>query len=163
MNSSEPRHIIGFWKTSQPYGFFSQWFRCRFIWNDIKFSSAEQFMMYRKAVLFNDIEIAKSILTITDQRLIKKLGKEVKNFDPNIWDSNKLEIVYTGNYLKFSQNLDLKKYLLDTEDAIICEASPYDLIWGIGTKDVKSVWKGENLLGKILMKLRNDFRKEIGN
>ena len=38
-------------------------------------------MMYRKAMLFNDTKIAQNILSIDDQRLIKKLGKEVKNFD----------------------------------------------------------------------------------
>jgi hypothetical protein len=157
------RPVIGFWKVSQPYGIFSQWFKCSFVWKDIKFSSAEQFMMYRKAMLFNDTKIAQNILSIDDQRLIKKLGKEVKNFDSKIWDQNKLEIVYTGNYLKFTQNPDFKERLLGTGDAIICEASPYDAIWGIGTEDVKSVWKGQNLLGKILMKLRNDLRKEISN
>lgn len=69
--------------------------------------------------------------------------------------------VYTGNLLKFSQNEELKQKLLDTENKILVEASPYDKIWGIGLsvsdKDFYNpiLWKGENLLGKILMKVRN--------
>ncbi len=32
---------------------------------------------------------------------------------------------------KFTQNTQLKKSLIDTTDAILVEASPYDTIWGI--------------------------------
>ena len=61
------------------------------------------------------------------------------------------------------QNYDLMDLLLDTKDAILAEASPQDKIWGIGleendpnSKDPES-WRGQNLLGKILMQLREEF------
>ncbi len=77
----------------------------------------------------------------------------------------KFDIVVNGNMLKFSQNEELKNFLLSTNNKILAEASPYDKIWGIGIgqddKDAYNIdkWKGENLLGKALMKVREELRK----
>ena len=66
---------------------------------------------------------------------------------------------------KFSQNADLKQLLLNTGDAILAECAVKDLIWGIGLsmKDPNrfdmNKWRGENLLGKVLMKVREILRK----
>ena len=66
-----------------------------------------------------------------------------------------------GNKAKFSQNPDLKEFLLSTGDAILVEASPYDKIWGIGLdkeqamKGTVEQWQGENLLGCALMEVRD--------
>ena len=55
-------------------------------------------------------------------------------------------------------------WIVDTGDKILVEASPYDRIWGIGLSathpDAKNPakWKGENLLGKVLMDVRNELR-----
>ena len=59
---------IFFWKTSeQPYGVFSQWYLSKIKYNDdITFNCCEQFMMYSKAMLFNDKETAQ-------MRFLKKL------------------------------------------------------------------------------------------
>lgn len=73
----------------------------------------------------------------------------------------KYEIVKSGNLAKFSQDENLKEFLLSTGDKIIVEASPYDSIWGIGmgVKDENiedpTAWKGENLLGFALMEVRD--------
>jgi hypothetical protein len=78
----------------------------------------------------------------------------------------KFEAVIKGNIAKFSQNEKLKEFLLNTQEKILVEASPYDKIWGIGMdendKDIldPSKWKGENLLGKALMKVREIIKKE---
>lgn len=71
-----------------------------------------------------------------------------------------------GNYLKFTQNEDLKKMLLGTGEKEIAEASPRDRIWGIGfgakrAGDVRERW-GLNLLGKALMEVRERIREEEG-
>ena len=66
---------------------------------------------------------------------------------------------------KFSQNADLKQLLLNTGDAILAECAVKDLIWGIGLsmKDPNrfdmNKWREENLLGKVLMKVREILRK----
>lgn len=65
---------------------------------------------------------------------------------------------------KFSSNEVIKAQLIDTMDKILVEASPYDKIWGIGLadnhKDVEnhSKWRGQNLLGKVLMEVREELK-----
>lgn len=75
--------------------------------------------------------------------------------------------MYQGNYLKFSQNQDLLAYLASTRGKVLVEASPYDKIWGVGWREKDGnisnpmLWKGENLLGFILMEVRDDLLKDI--
>ena len=66
----------------------------------------------------------------------------------------KEEIMYKGLFAKFTQHKNLKNVLLDTQDAILQEDSPTDYIWGTGADGT-----GQNLLGFILMKVRDDIRK----
>ena len=101
--------------------------------------------------IFGDEEIAKQIMDETMQDKIKGLGRKVKNFDEikikcvSFVTGNLhtlfytphlciiiLHIVLTGNYYKFSQNKQLRQVLLSTGESILVEASPLDMIWGIG-------------------------------
>jgi ribA/ribD-fused uncharacterized protein len=143
---------------------YSQWYKISFKDGSILFSSAEQFMMYSKAMLFSDKIISKQILETNDQEKQKDLGKKAQGFKQDIWDAHKFEIVVKGNLLKFTQNESLKKQLLATGDKILVEGSPFDKIWGVGLKwnDPRilneSNWQGENLLGKALMVVRKILR-----
>jgi ribA/ribD-fused uncharacterized protein len=97
-------------------------------------------------------------------RTIKNLGRQVKNFDEKIWESYREMIVYNGNLCKFTQSPNLKGVLLETADSIIAEASPYDCIWGIGLSETdpaaknQAKWRGLNLLGIALMKVRETLK-----
>ena len=85
------------------------------------------------------------------------------NIQPT-WDKMKYKIVLDGNLLKFSQNEELKQFLLSTGDKILVEASPYDKVWGIGmlAENFECInpgaWNGENLLGFALMEVRDILR-----
>lgn len=146
-------------------GTFSQWKRCRFCENGIMFTSAEQYMMYHKAVLFDDLEIAKEILRTNHPSDIKKLGRLVKGFNQRIWDENKYRIVLNGNLLKFTQNPGLKVELLETGNRILVEASPYDDVWGIKLSEMDPRrydplnWRGKNLLGFALTEVKEVLRE----
>ena len=117
--------------------------------------------MAEKARLFKDYETLEEILSAENQKEIKDLGRKIKNFNEELWNREKYEIVKSGNLAKFSQDENLKEFLLSTGDKIIVEASPYDSIWGIGmgAKDENiedaTAWKGENLLGFALMEVRD--------
>lgn len=151
-----------FWGTEHP---FSQWHPSTFTVDGIEFNCAEQFMMYKKAKLFCDDDIATEILDAHKPSVQKQLGRLVKDFDAAEWNQNRERIVYQGNFHKFTQNEELRKFLLETNDKIIVEASPLDPIWGIGmgadNPDARhpEKWKGENLLGKVLMELRANLQK----
>lgn len=146
-------------------GYLSQWYEAPFIIDDINYNCCEKFMMHQKTLYFEDYEIAKEILNTDDPKEHKKLGRMVKNFNEDKWNDVCELIVYKGNYAKFSQNSNLKKKLLNTDNKIIVECSPYDKIWGNGlniTNTLKTPyenWEGTNKLGKILMIVRDNIKK----
>lgn len=126
-------------------------------------------MMAAKAELFGDKEIRKEILNSSEQKKMKSLGRKVKNFDQDVWDKFKYSIVLNGNWCKFSQNRELREFLLSTGDNILVEASPYDSIWGIrisaSSPEAKNPmkWRGQNLLGFALMEVRDELRRVTQN
>ncbi len=152
--------LLLFWKKEHP---LSQWHPSSFSVNGITFNCAEQFMMYSKAKLFCDDETAEQILQSEKPSVQKQLGRLVQGFDETEWLHHRERIVYEGNYHKFTQNPNLKDYLLETGDKTLVEASPVDTIWGIGMSEENpdaynpEKWKGLNLLGKALMKVRESL------
>lgn len=156
-------HIICFHNPEEENGYLSNWYLSDFIWEDISFTSAEQYMMYRKAILFNDTDTASQILETIDVASIKSLGRTVTPYIDSVWAEKRYELVYPGIYEKFKQNSDLCNKLLSTGDAILAECAVKDKIWGIGISmhDLRRFspqqWKGQNLLGKALMQVRHEF------
>lgn len=154
-----------FWKpiVTDPVGdgCMSQWYPSPFEVDGVVYPTAEHFMMAGKARLFGDDEVAEEILAASDPAAVKKLGRKVRGFDEATWRAQRCEIVFDGNVAKFSQDPKLLAFLLATEDAVLVEASPLDTIWGIGlgagnpkASDPRA-WRGENLLGFVLMDVRD--------
>lgn len=157
--------VIGFHNPDESYGFLSNWYLSDFTVDGIKFSSMEQYMMYQKAVVFKDKDIASQILKTNDVARIKDFGRQVSNYNDSVWNGMRQIVIYKGLLEKFRQNEKLKKALLDTGDDILAECAVSDKIWGIGLSmkdsnknDIKS-WKGQNLLGFALMLVRNELRE----
>ena len=141
---------IGFWShTNGDYKCFSNFYPCKFKYKDIEFNCSEQAFMWEKAMMFDDNVIANVILTETDPKKIKALGRKVKNYDDIIWSENRYNIMLEVNKAKYMCNEDLKNILLNTKDAYLYEDSPFDYLWGVGKSGT-----GENLLGKVLMEVR---------
>ncbi len=155
--------LICFHNPEEENGYLSNWYLSTFIIDDITFSSMEQYMMYKKAIQFNDIKIANEILGETDVAKIKSLGRMVSGYDETIWNGVRQIIVYQGLIAKFSQNNELREKLKSTGDLTIVECSVKDLIWGIGLSMTdtnrfdKSKWRGQNLLGYTLMLVREQL------
>jgi len=175
-----------FWDTKSP---FSQWYKAKFnastllvegindmyevkrkdLLNGLfpydvqEYSSAEQFMMYHKAMIFLDRETANKIMKTNNVRLIKELGRNVKNYNDDVWKFYRSKIVYEGNLAKFNQNKAIKDILFKTEGTTLVEAAPNDILWGVGLAQTdpkinnRNTWEGKNLLGEILTQLRIDF------
>jgi hypothetical protein len=159
--------VICFHNPDEENGVFSNWYQSDFSVSGYTFSSIEQYMMYKKAECFCDAEISKKILTTDNVAQIKKLGRQVHNYDDHVWNGFRQIIVYEGLCSKFQQNASLKQALISTGDAVLAECAVRDLIWGIGLSmtdpnrfDIEK-WKGRNLLGYSLMLVREKI-KSIG-
>ena len=128
--------------------------------NTVQYSYMEQYMMYQKALLFDDMEIAEQIMDTANMGKIKALGRAVKNYEDVLWNGMRQLIVYQGLLEKFQHNMELKERLLATQNHILAECAVQDRIWGIGLsmKDERRFdpdqWKGQNLLGFSLMMVR---------
>lgn len=148
---------------------FSQWAPAIFKVNCIVYNCAEQYMMASKARLFNDEETLIKIMDAKQPREQKKLGRQVSGFEVDKWNIVAKNVVYAGNYAKFTQNSDMLAKLMATKDTTLVEASPYDKIWGIGMNEFeakkvgRSGWRGFNWLGEVLTKLRNDLESKLNN
>lgn len=152
----ESEHCVLFWG-----GWPSQWAPSPFQVQGIWYNCAEQYMMAEKARMFSDARTLDAIMLSRDPKQQKSLGRSVCNFDQGRWEAAVQDILFRGNVAKFEQNDRLKRLLLATHPKVLAEASPYDVIYGIGLAQHdpraqdSSLWRGTNLLGTTLMRVRD--------
>jgi ribA/ribD-fused uncharacterized protein len=119
-----------------------------------------------KAKEFKDDEIYEKILKAKTAKAAKALGKKVKNFVKEVWDTRCDDIMKTGVRAKFVQHPELRKKLQETEGKIGL-ADAREKYWGIGTSETSEKskhpekWGGKNKLGELLMELRSEFKQEM--
>ncbi len=145
----------------------SNWHPARFVYRGMPFVCVEQFMMYCKARLFDDMATAGRIMAATHPSDHKRLGREVRPFDNAVWMEKCEGYVRVGCREKFWQNPSMARALLATEGTELVEASRYDRIWGVGLgKDDPRIldrrqWRGANRLGNVLMDVRDILALEL--
>lgn len=159
------QYIYFYGHKTGPYICFSNFYPCMFKDKKYTYNCSEQFFMKVKQETFDpdNEQIAQAIMTSSKPTEIKKLGRQVHNYNEDIWKSMRYNVMLNALRLKFSQNDNLCKLLLDTGEDIIVEANPFDRIWSIGIGIVKAQqgtpWRGQNLLGKALMEIRKELKK----
>lgn len=96
-------------------------------------------------------------VSLHPSRGLKKFGRTLTLRED--WESIKLEVMEYGLRYKFSDNNpSLKGRLIGTEGLILEEGNYWnDKYWGICLK----TGEGENNLGKIIMKIREELLEEI--
>lgn len=156
--------FVFFWGKDDIY---SNFYYSAFRHQGIVFKWSEQAIMYRKAKLFGAHDICRKIMRASTPKECRDLGRSRDiPFDNDIWDKNKMRIYEEVLMDKFS-NPQLKSKLLKTGNRIIAEASPFDKIWGIGLREDNpraedvNQWRGQNLLGEVLMRVRNNYNRKI--
>ncbi len=157
----DPSRFSGF----HPFikGIFSQWHPTPFVVDGETFATAEQWMMLGKARLFGDKEVAAAIMATADPSEQKRLGQTVRGFCPDGWRANRVAIVHRGNLEKFRQNDGASRQLRNTAPAMLVEANPRDWNWGNGLhiddpgNQNPALWRGDNLLGRILTLVRDEI------
>ena len=150
-------------------GCFSQWWPAPFEVDEVRFATAEHYMMWRKAKLFGDEEVAAQVLTAVHPKQAKDFGRRVRAFDDEAWVAHRYGIVVGGNAAKFTQHPELGSYLAGTGERVLVEASPVDRVWGIGLAaddpraEKPRAWRGLNLLGFALADVRAQLGSRTGN
>jgi ribA/ribD-fused uncharacterized protein len=145
-------------------GVFSNWYPVKFQIEDKTFYSSEQAFMYLKAQIFEDDYHAEKILRTISPQEAKILGRKVRNFDEDKWKSLREDVMYQAVHAKFTQNDPIRHTLIKTNDDVLVEGNSADYIWGAGVDMMDKrlyepvEWPGENLLGFVLMDLRENLR-----
>ena len=147
---------VGFFGELSP---FSNFHTSYFEIDGKHYHSVEQYLQPEKALLFKDYETSDKIMRSSQSIECKNLSRDIGNFSKETWAARAEEICLKGVSEKFKQNSALMKILQQTGDKKIVECS-YDCLWGCGmplSNDKcldDGYWRGENLLGNILMQVR---------
>lgn len=150
----------------EPHGYLSNWYISPFDLDGRHFTSVEQYIMYRKCLVFGDVHSASAVLQTNDTAQQQAIGRQAARYIDSIWAGMRQMTVVRGLLAKFSQNEELKQRLLDTDDAILVECAGEDKIWACGIRlndDLRrdaSNWTGMNLLGFALMEVRYMLRQK---
>lgn len=144
-------NVIDFYSRGTDYGEFSNLYLAELIFEDRKWKCVEYCYQYHKfKPEYKDI--AEWIITAPRPSAVAIAAHSYSKYTKYIrddWKGYNVKLMRKLVLAKFSQHPDLRDKLLNTGNAILREASPYDSFWGIG-KD----GKGVNMLGKILMETR---------
>lgn len=146
---------------------FSNHFPCRFTWDNKEFSSIEQYLAFRRTGIAGRRDLANQAMRSQDPADAKRVMNILKQSNTETeWAEQRKDILFSGLMAKFSQNDYLMKYLLESEQRKLGEAST-DTTWGIGMslthKSVldPSKWVGKNLLGTTLMEVRQELQSLV--
>ena len=159
--SGKKHDAIFFHLPNEPFGFLSNWYLASFDLEGIHFTSTEQYIMYKKCLIFGDVDAAKEVLATNDTAEQQKIGRNAKGYNGFVWSGMRQMIAFRGLMAKFEQNDDLRQKLIDTDDAILVECAGSDKVWACGIKlddDMRfdsANWSGENILGFALMEVRS--------
>lgn len=142
---------------------FSNHFRCKKPFalprqeqEGAQFYTGEHFMMYEKAKLFADEDIAQKILKVWHPMEAKKLGRQVRGFKQGLWEEVRENVMQDLVYCRMIYDNVVRKQAIEHRLAgrSFVEASDRDLIWGVGLSENNPLihdecnWRGLNLLGK---------------
>lgn len=161
-----PTHVFFYgYELQLPESRFQMWYPASFAdpqYPDVRFQTAEHYVMHAKALIMSDASTAERILEAATPLEANRLGREIKKFDSELWKSKVEEIAERANYLKFSQVKEYRDALIATDRKVLAEASPVDRNWGIGFSGDEAGSKeeewGRNLLGKALMRVRDRLK-----
>lgn len=149
---------------TEPFGFLSNWCPSPFDLDGIRFSSAEQYIMYRKCMTFGDSASAQAVLATNDTARQQKIARDADGYVESVWAGMRQMVAVRALLAKFSQNGALKRQLLDTGDAWLVECAHSDVTWACGIRlneperlDADK-WRGQNILGFALMEVRAMLR-----
>jgi hypothetical protein len=152
---------IKFYRTKGEHGWGSNFYRAPISLDGAEWPTSEHYYQAQKATTYEDRE---RIRNAPNPKEAAKMGRTLSSIRGD-WEQVKYGVMKKAVRAKFLQNVALMRKLLETGTEEIVE-------WTEGTPLADSIWgnapdkngnPGQNLLGKCLMEIREEFRKEIDN
>jgi len=142
---------IWFYSTADEFGDFSNFAAFPIRLDGEVWPTSEHYFQAQK---FNDRAQRRRIRKAATPMIAARLGRDRSQRLRRDWESVKVDVMRTAVRAKFEQYADLRELLLSTKDEEIVERTANDSYWGDGGDG-----SGKNMLGRILMEVRNDLRE----
>jgi len=139
---------IYFYLREEEYGWLSNFHRAKQVVEGVEYPTNEHFYQSQKA---KDPIVREWIRKAPVPYSAMIAGRALRPHErvPD-WERVTFDVMHRGLRAKFSQNPDLHEKLLATGNDRLHENSPTDPVWEV---------KGEDMLGKLLMKVRDELRR----
>ena len=126
--------------------YLSNFYNCKLMYQGRKYTCVENFFQAMKCENIEDMVKFKGLNGAES----KRLGRRIKMRSD--WNKIRVDVMYLALKLKFSQNEDLRIKLKGTIGYELIEGNNHgDTFWGVCNG------VGENMLGKLLMKVRSEL------
>ncbi len=153
---------ITFLKTNEPFGGLSNMAGgYPLLINNVRVLTSEA--LYQACRFPHMPEVQKLIIGQRSPMSAKMVGKPYREDSRPDWDKARIRIMYWCLRIKLAQNWEKFSDLLHaTENKPIVEVSRRDQFWGAKPVDAETL-VGENMLGRLLMRLRDELRDTENN
>jgi hypothetical protein len=148
----EENKVINFYSTKDAYGCFSNFSAHPFKLKGKIWKTSEHYFQAQK---FAGTEHEEEIRLIDSPMVAARAGRSRQKPLREDWEVVRDDVMREAIRAKFTQHEDLRKILLETGDAILVEHTANDRYWADGGDG-----SGLNMLGKLLMELREQLRNE---
>ena len=146
------KNVINFYSTKDAYGCFSNFAAYPFRIHNKVWKTSEHYFQAQK---FAGTEHEEELRLVASPMVVARMGRSRQRPLRKDWETAKDDIMREALRAKFTQNEDLKKILLETGDAELVEHTKNDRYWGDGGDG-----SGKNMLGVLLMELREELKNE---
>ncbi len=152
-----------------PHFVFSNMYRCQMMHSGLDFTSSESAYQWQKAVDLGRPDTAQRIRDAADGFRAKALSKDLDSDLAFEWrQEHGVRVMEAILEAKLEQVPEFRSQLMETGSAVLAECT-HDLFWAAGltanqAKHCKPAYfPGQNMLGKILMNLRERHRNVNNN
>ena len=142
--------VINFYSVSNDFGEFSNFALYPIFLEGERWPTSEHYFQAQK---FMDMAYRTTVKKANTPMLAAILGRDRKQKLRRDWESVKVDVMRRAVAAKFTQHEELRKLLLETGDAKLVEHTGNDKYWADGGDG-----SGKNMLGKILMEVREAIR-----
>lgn len=142
--------VINFYRVSDEYGCFSNFAPYPIEIDGKRWPTSEHYFQAQK---FDDPQHQEGIRREKSPMIAARMGRDRKKKLRRDWESVKVSVMRKAVRAKFAQHDDIREVLLSTADAKIVEHTENDDYWGDGGDG-----SGKNMLGHILMQVREELR-----
>ena len=151
-------NLIAFFNELSP---LSNFHKAPFTLAGVEYQHVEQYFTAKRAEITENPEVKMSIMHEVSPYKCKQLAKKLPM--NQAWKRAQHNVMTEACTAKFNQNPALREFLLKTENKTLVEARADDKFWGAGVNYdndllAKGQWPGKNVLGTILMKVRDELK-----